>query len=123
MAFEAFAVPYREKNSPAALVLSSLINHSISTFNTLGGCFLFKGALVSFIQGGRQKYLELEDHYKRIDDLDIAKRKIFQSFNRYSVLQQFKSGITFEQARFFKEAVISVERAQVEDILENCLLK
>ena len=57
MAFEAFTVPYRTASSPAALVLSSLINHSISTYNNLGGCFLFKGSLVAFIQGGRQKYL------------------------------------------------------------------
>lgn len=113
MSFEAFTVPYRDGNSPAALVLSSLINHSISNYNSLGGSFLFKGSLVAFIQGNRQKYLELEDHYRRIDDLDIAKRKIFQSFGRYSVLQQFKSGISFQQARFFKEAVISVDKAQV----------
>lgn len=55
--FEAFNVPYRTNSSPAALVLSSLINHSISNFNRIGGCFLFKGALIAFIQGNRQKYL------------------------------------------------------------------
>jgi hypothetical protein len=57
MAFEAFTVPYHQSNSPAALVLSSLVNHSIGKYNQLGGSFLFKGSLIAFIQGGRQKYL------------------------------------------------------------------
>lgn len=59
-------MPYREANSPEALVLSALINENIATFNHVGGCFLYKGALVSFLAGKRTKFLELEDYYRKI---------------------------------------------------------
>lgn len=122
-AFEAFSVPFHAPRSPAALVLSSLVNLSIAKFNRVGGCFLYKGALVAFIQGNRQKYLELEDHYKRTEHIDVAKRKIFQHFGRYTVEQQFRSGVTMQQARFFKEAVLAVQQNDVEEVLQEHLLK
>jgi hypothetical protein len=89
----------------------------------MGGCFLYKGALVSFIAGARTKFLELEEHYKKIENLDIAKRRIFQRFDRYTIEQQFKTGISFGQARNFKEAVLAVEKDAVEACLQEHILK
>ena len=59
--FEAFTVPYHidPSNHPSALVLSSIINQNIQQFNEIGGSFLFKGALVSYLRGGRKKFIEL----------------------------------------------------------------
>lgn len=104
------------------LVLSSIINENIQTFNKVGGSFVYKGALISFIGGTRTKFLELEDHYKKISNIDVAKRKIFQRFDRYTVENQFKSSIGFAQARSFKEAVLAVEKDQVEKVLNDFVL-
>lgn len=62
----------------------------------MGGCFLYKGTLLSYMNGGRKKVLELEDYYRRINDIDEAKRSIFKRFGRYSVRNYFESGVTFE---------------------------
>lgn len=55
----------------------------------MGGCFLYKGTLLSYMNGGRKKVLELEDYYRRINDIDEAKRSIFKRFGRYSVRNYF----------------------------------
>lgn len=39
--------------------------------------------------------LELEDYYRRIDDIDEAKRSVFKRFGRHSVKDYFESGISF----------------------------
>lgn len=65
----------------------------------------------------------MEDYYKKIDKIDIAKRKIFQHFDRYTVEQQFKSEISFEKARFFKEAVLAVSEKDLEEVLAEYILK
>ena len=65
-------------------MLASIINQNITNYNPNGGCFLFKGALISYLMGSRKKYLELESYYKKIEDIDQAKRFIFQKFRRYT---------------------------------------
>lgn len=57
--FESFSVPYYQNldEVPATIVLSTIINQNIKRFNPTGGCFLFKGSLVSFIRGSRKKVL------------------------------------------------------------------
>lgn len=94
-------------------MFSSIVNRNILQYNKLGGCFLYKGTLIAFINGGRKRVLELEDYYRRINDIDEAKRSIFKRFGRYSVQNYFESGITFEEARFFKQAIIATEKEDV----------
>lgn len=78
---------------------------------------------MSFIKGSRSKYLELEDYYKRIDDIELAKKSIFQHWGRYTAEEEFMSGITIQQAKFFKQAVIAVELADVQRMQEEVVLK
>jgi hypothetical protein len=47
-------------------VLSAIINQNIKRLNQIGGSFLFKGSIVSYIRGSRKKVLELEEYYKKI---------------------------------------------------------
>ncbi len=74
---------------------------------------MYKGTLLSFIGGGRRKVLELEDHYRKLDDIDEAKRAIFKRFGRYTVRNYFESGVTIEKARFFKQAIIATEKQEI----------
>ena len=53
----------------------------------------------------------------------MAKRRLFQKFGRFSVEDRFRSGIDFEQARLFKQAVAGVEVAELEGVLEERVLK
>ena len=117
--FEAFTVPYYTEPEivPVTYVLSSLINESISLYNEVGGSFLFKGALVSYLRGGRKKFLELEDYYKKTEDIEEAKIAIFKEFRRYTASDYFYSGVTAEQNRHFKQAIALVEREHVEACL------
>lgn len=94
---------------PTTLVLSAVINQNITRFNQNGGSFLFKGSLVSCIQGNRKKALELEGYYKKIEDIDEAKRYIFQKFRRYTAADIFYTGVSAEEARIFKQAVALVD--------------
>ncbi len=50
---------------------------------------MYKGTMLSFIAGGRKKVLELEDYYRKINDIDEAKRAIFKRFGRYTVRNYF----------------------------------
>ena len=67
------------------MLLSAVIDLNISTFNRTGGCFMYKGALVSFVNGSRKKFLELEQYYQRMDRIEMARRRLFQKFGRFSV--------------------------------------
>lgn len=107
--FEAFNVPYYNdiRAIPTCLIMSALLDHNIRLYNPLGGCFLFKGALISFMRGGRKKYLELETYYKNVlnTDVDIGKRFVFQKFRRYTASDLFYSGVEAKEVRIFKQAV------------------
>lgn len=81
---------------PASLVLSSVINQNIRLYNSGGGCFLFKGSMVAYLTGSRKKYVELEGYYKKIEDIDQAKRFIFQKFKRYTAADEFYTGTSAE---------------------------
>jgi hypothetical protein len=114
--FEAFPVPYYKdvKEYPTTLVLSSLIDLSIKQLNPVGGCLLYKGAMVSFLRGSRRKVIELESYYRKIEEIEAAKMFIFQKFRRYTSSDIFYTGVSAEEARNFKQAVALVEQQNVE---------
>jgi hypothetical protein len=50
--------------------MASIINQNIKTYNQSGGCFLFKGSMISYLRGSRKKVLEFEDYYKKMEDIE-----------------------------------------------------
>ncbi len=52
--------------------------------------------MLAFIGGGRKKVLELEDYYRKVDNLDEAKRDIFKRFGRYTAREYFETGISIQ---------------------------
>jgi hypothetical protein len=99
-----------------------MVNSHIQQYSKVGGSFLYKGTMVSFIAGGRRKVLELEEYYRKLDGLDQAKRDLFKRFGRYSVKEWFESGVSIEEARYFKQAIIATEKAEVEEVLNQYVL-
>jgi len=71
------------------LIFSSLVNKNILQYNKVGGSFLYKGTLISYVEGGRKKVLELEEYYRKIEEIDEAKRSIFKRFGRYTAKDFF----------------------------------
>ena len=80
---------------------------------------MHKGPLVSYIEGSRKKVLELENYYKKIDEIDHAKRDIFRRYKRYSAKEMLEFGISMAQARFFKQAIIACEKNQFEQVMNE----
>lgn len=78
---------------------------------------MFKGSLISYLRGSRKKVLELEDYYRKIEDIDEAKRAIFQQFRRYTAADIFYTGVTASDARIFKQAVAMVDQPSIEACL------
>lgn len=105
------------------MVLSAIINQNIRRYNPDGGSFLFKGSLISYMRGSRKKVLELESYYKKIEDIDEAKRSIFQQFRRYTAADIFYTGVTAEDARIFKQTVALVDQPRIEACLEKYVLQ
>lgn len=52
--------------------------------------------MVTYLTGSRKKYVELEGYYKKIEDIDQAKRFIFQKFKRYTAADEFYTGTSAE---------------------------
>ena len=52
MVFQAFKTPYLEDDSPALTLLGSIINSNIEKHKLIGGCYTYKGSLVSYLKGG-----------------------------------------------------------------------
>ncbi len=50
--------------------MTSIINQNIKTLNQSGGCFLFKGAMISYLRGSRKKVLEFEDYYRKLENIE-----------------------------------------------------
>lgn len=95
------------------MVLSSIVNLNIKRLNPAGGSFLFKGAMISYLRGSRKKVLELEDYYRKIEDIEAAKMFIFQQFRRFTAEDLFYTGVSSEEARNFKQAVAMVDQKNV----------
>ncbi len=78
---------------------------------------MYKGSLNAYLSGNRTKLIELEDYYKKIDDVDGAKIKIFQNYTRYSAQDYFKNSIAISEAKLIKQAIAAVTQGQIEDLV------
>ena len=52
-----------------------------------------------------------------MDRVEFARRRVFQRFGRFSIEDRFKSGISNEEARLFKQAVAAVKVEDLEQVL------